>query len=849
MKIEIPEPSLVLLIGPSSSGKSTFAAKHFLPTEVISSDFCRGIVSDDEHDQSCSADAYEVLRKIVRTRLRRGKTVVVDATNTKYQDRKELIELAKRARLWAVAICFDLPEAVLFARHEAREDRDFGKGVVRRQLQNCRKGWRNLKKEGFKYTHWLKSEKDVDGVEIIRTKLPTDLKEESGPFDIIGDIHGCHDELVELLAKLGYERPTDAEAFVHPEGRRVIFVGDFCDRGPKNVAVLQVVRAMVEGGSAFAVRGNHDDKLGRYLWRTKLLEDCESCKMRLNHGLDGTIEELKSTNKNFLKTVREFVTSLPHNIVLDGGKLVVAHAGLKEDYHGRVGKKVEEYCLYGDVTGETDENGFPIRKDWAQEYRGAALIIYGHTVVEEAIWVNNTLCVDTGCAFGGSLTALQYPERDLVSVKAHKKYAEHGGPKKKKRDEYDLLDIKDVSGRRTITTRFGEKAQIDSRSAEAALDSMSRFTAAPNWLIYLPPTMSPCETASEGSYLEHPKEAFSYFASKGIEKVICQEKHMGSRAVIVLCKDPAAAKRHFKATMGEIGSIYSRTGRPMFVNEPDQERMFLEKLQAAVTRAGLWDELETEWLCIDAEFLPWSAKAKSLLQGTFAPAAAAGIPSLTKAVELLEKVNAEGAGELLSRYRAKLDCVQKYRKAYRQYCWHVDSLDDLKLAPFHLLASEGAVHHEKDHAWHLEMLGKLGRHEEDQWIVQTPRYVVDLSDAKQREAACKWWEIRTSEGSEGCVVKPLNWLTRYDKKMVQPAIKCRGPEYLRIIYGPEYQFAENLDRLRSRRLGMKRMKASKEYALGLEALTRFVTNEPLYRVHECVFAILAMESEPIDPRL
>ena len=260
-------------------------------------------------------------------------------------------------------------------------------------------------------------------MEISQDKLPTDRKDVQGPFDIVGDVHGCYAELQALLAKLGYV--VTETTVSHPEGRQVIFVGDFADRGPESVAVYRLVPMMVEAGVAHAVRGNHDDKLARYLWRTKLLTDRAASKIKLTHGLDKTIEMLEGESMDFRQGLRDFLEPLPYHLVFDGGKLVVAHAGLCERHHGRVNKRVKNYCLYGDVTGETDENGFPIRRDWAQEYQGAAVVVYGHTVVEEAAWVNNTICVDTGCVFGGSLTALRYPERELVSVEA----LEHGSLK------------------------------------------------------------------------------------------------------------------------------------------------------------------------------------------------------------------------------------------------------------------------------------------------------------------------------------------------------------------------------------------------------------------------------------
>jgi protein phosphatase len=173
---------------------------------------------------------------------------------------------------------------------------------------------------------------------------------------------------------------------------------------------------------------------------------------------------------------------------------------------------------------------------------------------------------------------------------------------------------------------------------------------------------------------------------------------------------------------------------------------------------------------------------------------------------------------------------------------------DLKLAPFHVLATEGAVHTEKDHAWHMETIADVCR-AADGVLHATPYRVVDVTDPASEAEASKWWEQLTENGGEGMVVKPLGFIARGKRGLVQPALKCRGREYLRIIYGPEYTLPENLERLRQRGLSVKRSLALREFALGVEALERFVRSEPLRRVHECVFGVLALESEPVDPRL
>ena len=203
---------------------------------------------------------------------------------------------------------------------------------------------------------------------------------------------------------------------------------------------------------------------------------------------------------------------------------------------------------------------------------------------------------------------------------------------------------------------------------------------------------------------------------------------------------------------------------------------------------------------------------------------------------------------LLARYRERETMAAQYIDAYRRYCWPVHTVTDLKLAPFHILASQGEVHSNKDHVWHMNTLAQLCSADEE-LLLATPYKVVDVTNPFSTEEGILWWRELTALGGEGMVVKPFDFIVKGRRGIVQPAVKCRGPEYLRIIYGPEYSMPENLERLRSRGLGTKRSLALREFALGIEALERFVRDEPLRRVHECVFGVLALESEPVDPRL
>lgn len=854
MNIKIPELSLVLLVGPSGSGKSTFARKHFKATEILSSDYCRGLVSDDENNQAATSDAFDVLNFIAGKRLAAGKLTVIDATNVQDEARKPLVQLARQYHCLPVAIVFDLHDKVCHARNKERSDRTFGQHVVRQQSQQLRRSLRTLEKEGFRYVYRLESPEEVEAVTIVRQPLWNNKKEERGPFDIIGDVHGCFDELKRLLETLGYHVTREAEtaryAVTHPAGRKAVFLGDLVDRGPSTPEVLRLVMDMTESGAALCVPGNHD---------MKLLRKLKGRDVQITHGLAESLAQLEKEPPAFHERVTAFLQGLVSHYVLDDGELVVAHAGLKREMQGRGSGKVKDFALYGETTGETDEFGLPVRYNWAAEYRGKAMVVYGHTPVPEPEWLNRTINVDTGCVYGGKLTALRYPERELVSVPAAHTYYESAKPflpqdeaapvLTAQQQHDDVLDIQDVLGKRLIKTRHHHTVTIREENAIAALEVMSRFAINPKWLIYLPPTMSPSETSTRDGYLEHPSEAFGYYRHNGVSRVVCEEKHMGSRAVVIVCRDEDAARSRFGVVGEGIGTCFTRTGRRFF-SDDTLEREFLEAVRSAVEQAGWWDQLSTDWVCLDCELMPWSAKAQELLRHQYAAVGAASRAALPEVVALLEQSNATNPdlGALKERFVNRATMVDQYVAAYRKYCWSVRSLADYKMAPFHLLATEGKVHTDQDHIWHMETLATLNK-ANPSLFVATPYRVVDVTDSASEEEAIRWWATLTEAGGEGTVVKPFEFIATNRRGLVQPAVKCRGREYLRIIYGPEYSAPEHLERLRSRGLSSKRSLALREFALGIEALERFVRLEPLRRVHECVFGVLALESEPVDPRL
>jgi protein phosphatase len=859
MRIEIPNLSVVALVGVSGSGKSTFASRFFKPTEILSSDFFRAMVSDDETNQQATKDAFDLLYYAANKRLSAGKLVVIDATNVQKNARNAVLELAREQDVQAVAIVLDLPEALCQERNKANPARDYPPHVIRGHARALRQSLKYLRKDGFRYVHVIKSPEELDALEIVRTPLWNDKRHEKGPFDIIGDVHGCYDELCELLGKLGYavDRGNYAASWRGDYPRKAVFLGDLCDRGPKNTEVLRLVMNMVDTGSAICVPGNHDVKLLKYL---------KGANVTPAHGFDATMASLEKERPEFREDVKKFLDNLVSHCILDGGRLVVAHAGLREKFQGRASGRVRSFCLYGETTGEQDEFGLPERVDWTEDYRGRATVVYGHIASMEVRALNNTFCVDTGCVFGGSLTAMRWPEKEFVSVGAAREYYVPARPLSPVVEERGYaLDAKDVMGKRRVGTSLNGGILVLEENSAAAFEIMSRFAADPRWLVYLPPTMSPCETSALDDYLERPAEAFAYYRSNGAETVVCEEKHMGSRAVIVLCRDEKTACSRFGIDSGSRGIVYSRTGRHFFeAASEDRERELLARLSGVLDKTRFWEDFSTDWVCLDTELMPWSAKAQKLLSEQYAATGEAGRLGLSAAVEALEKAGARGAkpfdvkegtsgsnvelNGLCEKYKIRGEALTRYIEAYRRYCWPSPSLDDLRIAPFHVLATEGHVWKDIDHREHMRTVENyISGH--DPIFVVTDHLVVDLNDENSVQAGVSWWTRLTEAGGEGMVVKPLDFVVKNGGKLIQPAVKCRGREYLRIIYGPEYTEPAHMRRLKKRSLWKKGRLALDEFALGMEALDRFVKREPLYRVHECVFGVLALESEPVDPRL
>lgn len=383
--LTIPALALVVIACREAEVAEVFVARHFTAAEVV-------LVTPE----AVSPEEFEAARFSITRRLADG---ALTAAVVSHDDASLSAALARLAHHYDVS-----PVAVILG-HEIPLAR-FPLGA-----------------RGYAAAHTLATPAECEAAQVIRQPLACDLRDERGPFDIIGDVHGCYDELLELLEKLGYERADEDGALRHPDGRRAVFVGDLVDRGPGVTQVARLVMRNVAAGQAFCAPGNHDIKLMRAL---------EGRHVHIAHGLQESLNQIAALptpeeRENFQRDFVTFIHQIPPYLWLEDGGLVVAHAGLPERYHGRISERIRVLVYYGETTGWEDKYGHPVRIDWAADYRGAAAVVYGHTPHRETRWRHNTINVDTGCVHGGRLTAVRWPERSVVSVAARREYAYRAG--------------------------------------------------------------------------------------------------------------------------------------------------------------------------------------------------------------------------------------------------------------------------------------------------------------------------------------------------------------------------------------------------------------------------------------
>ncbi|MCS4089376.1 polynucleotide kinase-phosphatase [Rhizobium sp. BK176] len=844
-EITLNELGLVLLVGPTGAGKTSFASRLFGPHESVSLDTCRALVSGDAEDQSATRDASDVAERIIEARLRRRLLTVVDATNVRHEDRQRWIDVAERTHSLVTAIVLDPGMSFCHKHARKREGTRYNPRAVEQHHALLTRDKRKLGKAfGIRQAIWLSSPEEIESATVVRRRSFNDLRDVRGEFDIIGDIHGMANELEALLAKLGWSVAWRGEGedrtvtLSHPEDRKLVFVGDAVDRGPRSLDALRIMRSAVDSGIGYAVASNHDARISRWL-RGQTVSD--------GGGIETTQAEFEGLSEAFKVSMGEFLDALPAHYVFDDGNLVVAHAGIEEGMILGASKAMREFAVYGPKT-PPDADGKSERVDWAKDYRGKASVVYGHVACDEAVWFKNTICIDTAAVYGGELTALRWPEKTIVSVKTDRAYAETDKPLFSRKDNRGFLELShaDVTGKKYIETSLARRITIEADQMGAAMETLSRFTIDPRLLVYLPPTMSPVESSGIDGFLEHPNQAFEYYRSVGQDTVVVETKHMGSRAHVLVCRDAAAARSRFHTEDDNLGHIWTRNGNPFF--KDGDRRAVLERVAAAA--GPLFDELKSDWLLLDAEIMPWNTKAAALIRDQYAPTGKAAQIGTGLVLDALSRFAARGVADVdtqLRHVRERHSNAEAFDRVWRGYSWATPSVDDLRIAPFHVLASEGRVHSRELHSTHMRWIDMvLGK---DAIMAKTDFTKVSLTEPKALDAVIDKWLHDTGNGAEGIVVKPHSFTVMGEREMIQPALKVRGRDYLRIIYGVDYDLPENLSRLRERATKSKRARAIKEHALGVEALDRLVRGEPLRRIHECVAAIIGLESDPSDPRL
>ncbi|WP_019415155.1 polynucleotide kinase-phosphatase [Paenisporosarcina sp. TG20] len=863
MQIQLPYAGIVLLIGPSNSGKSTLLRSMIeqeviLSSEVISSDDYRVLVSNndfidwsnrprdeaanlmDEYS-SISAEAFMMMDSVIEARCRLNKLTFVDATHLHSEDRKRYIGLARKNNIPIVAIVLDIPENELLLRDEQR-DKPRGKKRIKQQYQTFKRERSFIKKEGYLSVYTIKG---TDNLEFTRRNNSLEKDIQYG-IDIIGDIHGCYDEMITLLDKLGYQKDKDS-LYLHPEGRKFVSIGDVMSRGPESLKTMLFFYDHIQRDLAYMIDSNHGWKIARWL---------DGRDVTMNHGDEKVIDELSAYEAEngsekaheTKQAIKGFLFQAPsHYVFTKNGvqTLICAHAGIKDDMIGKESETVSDFCRFGDTDGN-DGKGKPIRKDWTINHQKNSTIVWGHDPKPRPLVINNTINIDQGVVFGGALTAFRYPEEEFVSVQAKQDYS---GARDNPLEEWEKNRLnppnlgKFITGYSVNTEELGE-IKIHQDIVKPAIDTVSHFTIPIEQLIYIPPTMSPTPSPSSlDDYLEHPKEAIDYYRSQGIQTMVAEKKHMGSRGILFLFKDTESAIKH--TSIESLGVIYSRTGKRFFDNET--EKRIVLKINQELHAKGYFEKHNTDYLLLDAEIMPWNLKAKELISSQYAHVVENAILDRTKLIEKIEV--AVGQNEeldvWLEEYNEKLNNAHVFNEVFQKYCWEIEDISSIQIAPFHVLAHSNQTFFTQPHTWHMEQNHEFARQSE---IFVETEYKV-ITDEASEEDVINWWKDITSEGHEGIVIKPEHYIARNKGKLLQPAIKVRGRKYLNIIYGMDYLLPQNLKRLKDRNTGKKQKLALKEFALGIEGIQRYVQKESIERVHECVLGALALESDTVDPRL
>ncbi len=867
MTLELPVGAIVLLMGASNSGKSTWLQQQIeqgilQPDEVVSSDRFREMVSGVEHldwrrssreesevlyqqYQLISDRAFRIMEEVVTARCRLNLVTWVDATHLQAIDRAVYIEMGRRHHLPVWIVALDVPEKVLLERDRSRKH-PRGRDRIKQQYRNFRSGIYSLKKEGFQQVHILRPQQ-LASLELVRLSNPL-MHDIGAGIDVIGDIHACYDEMMQLIEQLGYVA-DEKGIYRHPEGRLLVSAGDVMSRGPRSLDTMTFWKRQLDAGQGLMVDSNHGWKVARYL---------EGRQVKMTHGDELFVAELEQYEQQhgrealerLKQEFRDMLLAAPSHLIFtqnDVRCVVVTHAGIKDHHIGKQSNRISDYCRYGEAVAGSDSDK-PVRADWFNEHRSGELIVWGHDPRLQPTIVNRTINIDQGAVFGGQLTAYRYPEQSFVSVDARQDYAQDAESplvrlRKRRFAAPDLGQF--IQGYSVLTDSYGE-VNVRAEFIKSAIDTTSHYTVPLEELVYIPPTMAPPQVSALDDYLEHPAEAVAYYRSRHVQRLVAEKKHMGSRAIMLLFRNDEAAVPYIGRPLS--GSIYTRTGRTFF--QPELERDVLERLRTNLEQAGYFERYDTDMVLLDTEIVPWNLKARELIASQYAHVAEAALHDRQTILDTLQVAASNGrpVDEWLGEWTEMLRHAHVFAEAFQAYCWDTDGMDGIRIAPFHILAHQGGSFIDRKHQWHMEHAQELAACSE--LFMETEYMMVELDeDSEDEQRLIDWWVQITEDGHEGLVIKP-EYMTMHDgDRLLQPAIKVRGRKYLHIIYGMDYLQPEHLKRLKQRKTRKKERHALMEFALGTESVERFVRKEPLERMHECVLAALALEADAVDPRL
>jgi protein phosphatase len=831
MILTLPQPSALIVLAPSAFPAAQWARRHFTPAQLLDPSDCQALLGSA--DLPPSPQAYALAAQAFKLRMEAGTATVLLQAPLE-QTGRNFIRSACRAhhmQLLVLSIELSVEELQAWAP-------DFDRAQWAREQDLLEQNLHFLGKEGVQQHFRVRGAAELDGLEVVWQPLPCDRATLGGPFDLIGSLHGCHDELLRLFVALGYSRDTRSQLPVHPEGRLPVFLGDIADSGPACAETLSLVQAMTEAGLALAVAGNQDRQLLEHL-RQDPEADPGALAPWWAHADAATRAQALA-----------WLGRLPGHIVLDGGRLVAVHGGIKAEMIGRHTTAITAFCTYGSTPGERSTVQDAPIADWAADLPAGVTVAFAHQPLTRPLDAGNHVALDTACLYGGQLSAFRYPERAWVQVEASAAYlagewpaaAEAQAARPHALDRW-TLPAELLNGRWLVQTASGFNFTLTDLQYATTLELLQNEAISPRWLIYLPPSMSPPQPATLPGFLEHPNEAFSYYEKKGQTHVVVQEKCDGPRAVVVLCRDTDAAEARFGDGSGRIGVVYSRRGRPLL--DPADENTLLAELHAAATDSGLWAALRTDWLCLEGQltgrrFTP----GKNKEEGRIAAGVAAAWP---RALDLLAQSTSD-APEFLA-MRAQMEAQAAAAQALARDCTPADGDEgSWYFTPYHLLAAQSGDFFDRSHVWHLEQLAAFTQGNAAH-VRALRTQVIDLQDHDGRRALTDWWQDLSDQGAPGIIVKPMTLELVVNQEYLQPALKVRGREALRKVYGPYYTLPDALEHHRRRSLKERRELVVRHFALGKEALQRFVAGKAHQEVLQAVFTHIAISTMDDNPLL